>query len=93
MPLVAAMLPPPQATIAAGSSGEAAPPNPQTDHETITKPVHQTASPHAHRSTPPRPIPTSPSAQVNQKGPSSDPNIESSSKDNASIPDPNVADD
>ncbi|GJR27636.1 hypothetical protein Tco_1103868 [Tanacetum coccineum] len=32
MPLVAAMLPPPQAAIAAGTSGEAAPPNPQTDH-------------------------------------------------------------
>ncbi|GJY32473.1 hypothetical protein Tco_0416942 [Tanacetum coccineum] len=112
MPLVAAMLPPPQAAIAAGTSGEAAPPNPQTDHETVTEPVHQTASPHAHRSTsprptpttpaaklnepvskPPRPIPTSPSAQVNQQGPSSDPHVESSSKDNASIPDPNVADD
>ncbi|GKG63547.1 hypothetical protein Tco_0643095, partial [Tanacetum coccineum] len=37
MPLVAAMLPPPQATIAAGISGEAAPPNPQTDHETCWK--------------------------------------------------------
>ncbi|GKD56629.1 hypothetical protein Tco_1290016 [Tanacetum coccineum] len=32
MPLVAAMLPLPQAAIAAGTSGEAAPPNPQTDH-------------------------------------------------------------
>ncbi|GJU65101.1 putative ribonuclease H-like domain-containing protein [Tanacetum coccineum] len=32
MPLVAAMLPPPQAAIAAGTSREAAPPNPQTDH-------------------------------------------------------------
>ncbi|GKG49619.1 hypothetical protein Tco_0518393, partial [Tanacetum coccineum] len=28
--------PPPQAAIAAGTSGEAAPPNPQTDHETVT---------------------------------------------------------
>ncbi|GJY84996.1 hypothetical protein Tco_0499022 [Tanacetum coccineum] len=112
MPLVAAMLPPPQAAIAAGTSGEAAPPNPQTDHETVTEPVHQTASPHDHGSTsprptpttpaaqlnkpvskPPRPIPTSPSAQVNQQGPSSDPHVESSSKDNDSNPDPNVADD
>ncbi|GJW15477.1 putative ribonuclease H-like domain-containing protein [Tanacetum coccineum] len=112
MPLLAAMLPPPQAAIAAGTSREAAPPNSQTDHETVTEPVHQTASPHAHRSTsprptpttpaaklnepvskPPRPIPTSPSAQVNQQGPSSDPHVESSSKDNASNPDPNVADD
>ncbi|GJS92815.1 putative ribonuclease H-like domain-containing protein [Tanacetum coccineum] len=112
MPLVAAMLPPPQAAIAAGTSGEAAPPNPQTDHETVTEPVHQTASPHDHGSTsprptpttpaaqlnkpvskPPRPIPTSPSAQVNQQGPSSDPHVESSSKENDSNPDPNVADD
>ncbi|GJS60351.1 hypothetical protein Tco_0655135 [Tanacetum coccineum] len=102
MPLVAAMLPPTQAAIAAGSSGEATPPNPQTNHETGTEPVHQTASPHDHGSTsprptpttlaaqlnkpvskPPRPIPTSPSAQVNQQGPSSDPHVESSSKDNA----------
>ncbi|GJR27635.1 hypothetical protein Tco_1103867 [Tanacetum coccineum] len=44
-------------------------------------------------SKPPRPIPTSPSAQVNQQGPSSDPHVESSSKDNDSNPDPNVADD
>ncbi|GJZ82766.1 retrovirus-related pol polyprotein from transposon TNT 1-94, partial [Tanacetum coccineum] len=41
----------------------------------------------------PRPIPTSPSAQVNPQGPSSDPNVESSSKDNDPNPDPNVADD
>ncbi|GJQ99566.1 hypothetical protein Tco_0522551 [Tanacetum coccineum] len=112
MPLVAVMLPPPQAAIAAGTSREEAPPNPQTDHETVTEPVHQTASPHDHRSTsprptpttpaaklnepvskPPRPIPTSPSAKVNQQGLSSDPHVESSSKDNASNPDPNVADD
>ncbi|GJR37590.1 hypothetical protein Tco_1213274 [Tanacetum coccineum] len=64
MPLVAAMLPPPQAAIAAGTSGEAAPPNPQTDHWNL-----------------------------NQQGPSSDPHVESSSKDNDSNPDPNVADD
>ncbi|GJW01028.1 hypothetical protein Tco_1556279 [Tanacetum coccineum] len=111
MPLVAAMLPPTQAAIAAGTSREAAPPNPQTDHETVTEPVHQTVSPHDHGSTsprptpttpavqlnkpaskPPRPIPTSPSAQVNQPGPSSDPHVESSSQDNASNPDPIVAD-
>ncbi|GJR27786.1 putative ribonuclease H-like domain-containing protein [Tanacetum coccineum] len=110
MPLVAAMLPPPQAAIAAGTSGEAAPPNPQTDHETVTEPVHQTASPLDHGSPsprptpttpaaqlnepvskPPRPIPTSPSAQVNQHGPSSDPHVMPSSKDNDSTPDPNVA--
>ncbi|GKG62166.1 hypothetical protein Tco_0632070, partial [Tanacetum coccineum] len=37
----AAMLPPPQAAIAAGTSGEAAPPNTQTDYEPVTEPVHQ----------------------------------------------------
>ncbi|GJU35513.1 hypothetical protein Tco_1183867 [Tanacetum coccineum] len=112
MPLVAAMLPHPQAAIVAGTSGEAAPPDPQTDHETVTEPVHQPASPHDHGSTsprpttttpatplhkpvsnPPSPIPTFPSAQVNQQGPSSDPHVESSSRDNASNTDPNVADD
>ncbi|GKB14600.1 putative ribonuclease H-like domain-containing protein [Tanacetum coccineum] len=112
MPLLAAMLPPPQAAIAAGTSREAAPPNSQTDHEIVTEHVHQIATPHDHRSSSPRPtpttpaaklnepvskpsrpIPTSPSAQVNQQGPSSDPHVESSSKDNASNPDPNVADD
>ncbi|GJX84621.1 hypothetical protein Tco_0335395 [Tanacetum coccineum] len=35
---------------------------------------------------PTRPIPTSPSAQVNQQGPSTDPHVESSSKDNNMIP-------
>ncbi|GJS74990.1 ribonuclease H-like domain-containing protein [Tanacetum coccineum] len=107
MPLVAAMLPPPQATIAAGTSGEAAPPNPQTDHETVIDPVHLTASSHDHGSTsprptpttpaaqlnkpvskPPKPIPTSPHAQVNQQGPSTDPHVESSSKENDSNPVP-----
>ncbi|GJZ22203.1 hypothetical protein Tco_0559242 [Tanacetum coccineum] len=106
MPLVAAMLPPIQAAIVAGTSGEAATPNPQTDHETVTEPVHQTASPHDHGSTSPRPtpttlaaqlnepvskaprpIPTSPSAQVNQQGPSSDPNVESSSEVDLTAPD------
>ncbi|GKE75739.1 hypothetical protein Tco_1537780, partial [Tanacetum coccineum] len=87
------------------------PPNPQTDHETVTKLVHQPVSPHDYGSTsprptpttpavqlnkpalkPPRPIPTSPSTQVNQPGPSSDPHVESSSQDNASNPNPIVAD-
>ncbi|GKE42512.1 hypothetical protein Tco_1469796 [Tanacetum coccineum] len=107
MPLVAAMLPPPQAAIAAGISGEAAPPNPQTDHETVTDPVHLTASSHDHGPTsprptpttpaaqmnkpvskPPSPIPTSPRAQVSQQGPSSDPHVASSSKENDSHPVP-----
>ncbi|GJU71489.1 putative ribonuclease H-like domain-containing protein [Tanacetum coccineum] len=77
------------------------------------EPVHQTASPHDHGSTSPRPTTTTPatplhkpvskntteqfttflSAQVNQHGPSSDPHVESSSKDNASNTDLNVADD
>ncbi|GJS99218.1 putative ribonuclease H-like domain-containing protein [Tanacetum coccineum] len=69
MPLVAAMLPPPQAAIAAGTSGEAASPNPQTDHETVTEPVHQTASPHDHGSPSPRPTPTSLAAQLNKPQP------------------------
>ncbi|GJY73907.1 putative ribonuclease H-like domain-containing protein [Tanacetum coccineum] len=67
MPLVAAMLPPPQAAIAAG-------PTPTTPAAQLNEPV----------SKPPRPIPTSLSAQVNQQGPSSDPHVESSSKDNDS---------
>ncbi|GJW22121.1 hypothetical protein Tco_0032743 [Tanacetum coccineum] len=107
MPLVAAMLPPPQAAIAAGTSGEAAPPNPQTDHETVTDPVHPTASSHDHGPTSPRPTPTTPAAQMNkpvskppspiptstsaqmdQQGPTSDPHVESSSKENDSNPVP-----
>ncbi|GJY74563.1 hypothetical protein Tco_0478994, partial [Tanacetum coccineum] len=107
MPLVTAMLPPPQAAIAAGTSGEAAPPNPQTDHETVTDPVHLTASSHDHGPTSPRPTPTTPAAQINkpvskppspiltsphaqvsQPGPSSDPHVESSSKENDSNPVP-----
>ncbi|GJX74764.1 hypothetical protein Tco_0313359 [Tanacetum coccineum] len=107
MPLVAAMLPPPQAAIAAGTSGEAAQTNPQTAHEPVTDPMHPTASSHDHGSTsprptpttpaarlnepvsiPPRPIPTSTSAQMDQQGPSSDPHVESSSKENDSNPVP-----
>ncbi|GKB58265.1 hypothetical protein Tco_0914451, partial [Tanacetum coccineum] len=58
-------------------------PTPTTPAAQLNEPV----------SKPPRPILTSPSAQVNQQGPSSDPHVESSSKNNASNPDPNVADD
>ncbi|GJT90332.1 hypothetical protein Tco_1079177 [Tanacetum coccineum] len=105
--LVAAMLPPPQAAIAAGTSGEAAQTNPQTAHEPVTDPMHPTASSHDHGSTslgptpttpaarlnepvsiPPRPIPTSTSAQIDQQGPSCDPHVESSSKENDSNPVP-----
>ncbi|GKG08474.1 hypothetical protein Tco_0334306, partial [Tanacetum coccineum] len=49
-----------------GTSGEAAPPNPQTDHETVTEPVHKTASPLDHGSPSPRPTPTTPAAQLNE---------------------------
>ncbi|GKG50331.1 hypothetical protein Tco_0521431, partial [Tanacetum coccineum] len=70
------------------TSGEAAPPNPQTDHDIVTDPVHPTASSHVHESASPKPIPTSPSAQVNQQGPSSDPHVESSSKEHDSNPVP-----
>ncbi|GKB76943.1 retrovirus-related pol polyprotein from transposon TNT 1-94, partial [Tanacetum coccineum] len=68
MPLVAAMLTLPQAVIAAGTSGDAASPNPQPNHANVTQPVHQSASTHDHVSPSPRqtprPIPTSPSAQM-----------------------------
>ncbi|GJR09390.1 putative ribonuclease H-like domain-containing protein [Tanacetum coccineum] len=88
MPLVAAMLPPPQAAIAAGTSGDA------LHHPTSTQsPTTPAAKLNEPVSKLPKPIPTSPSAQVNQQGPSSDPHVESSSKDNDSIHDPNVADD
>ncbi|GKE54228.1 hypothetical protein Tco_1489384, partial [Tanacetum coccineum] len=106
MPLVAAMLPPPQAAIAAGTSGEAAQTHPQPAQEPVSDPMHPTAS-HDHGSTspgptpttpaarlnepvsiPPRPIPTSTSAQVDQQGPSSDPHVESSSKEHDSNPVP-----
>ncbi|GJU31668.1 hypothetical protein Tco_1175257 [Tanacetum coccineum] len=106
MPLVAAMLPPPQAAIAAGTSGEAAQTNLQPAQEPVSDPMHPTSS-HDHGSTspgptpttpaarlnepvsiPPRPIPTSTSAQMDQQGPSSDPHVESSSKENDSNPVP-----
>ncbi|GKC82098.1 hypothetical protein Tco_1137815, partial [Tanacetum coccineum] len=69
------MLPPPQAAIAGESSGEDAPPNPQTVPATITEP------------TPPRPTTTTSGAPVNEQGPSSDPNIASSSRPLESAPD------
>ncbi|GJS75710.1 putative ribonuclease H-like domain-containing protein [Tanacetum coccineum] len=93
MPLVAAMLPPPQAAIAAEPVHQTASPH---DHgSTSPRPTPTTPAAQLNEpvSKPPRPIPTSPSAQVNQQGPSSDPHVESSSKDNDSNPDPNVADD
>ncbi|GJV08254.1 hypothetical protein Tco_1345910 [Tanacetum coccineum] len=83
MPLLDTMLPPAQAAIAGESSGEAAPSNPQTVPETITEPDHS----HDHESTPPRPTTTTSSAPVNEQGPSSDPNIASSSRPHESAPD------
>ncbi|GJZ59025.1 hypothetical protein Tco_0614841, partial [Tanacetum coccineum] len=83
MPLLATMLPPAQAAIAGDSSGEDAPSNPQTVPETITEPDHS----HDHASTPPRPTTTTSSAPVNEQGPSSDPNIASSSRPHESAPD------
>ncbi|GJW28823.1 putative ribonuclease H-like domain-containing protein [Tanacetum coccineum] len=62
---------------------EAAPSNPQTVLETITEPDHS----HDHESTPPRPTTTTSSALVNEQGPSSDPNIASSSRPHESAPD------
>ncbi|GKF87264.1 hypothetical protein Tco_0258141, partial [Tanacetum coccineum] len=50
---------------------------------TITEPDHS----HDHASTPPRPTTTTSDAQVNELGPSSDPNIASSSRPHESSPD------
>ncbi|GJV26361.1 hypothetical protein Tco_1379056 [Tanacetum coccineum] len=83
MPLLATMLPPAQAAIAGESSGEDAPSNPQTVPATITEPDHS----HDHESTPPRPTTTTFGAPVNEQGPSSDPNIASSSRPHESAPD------
>ncbi|GKF96164.1 hypothetical protein Tco_0288899, partial [Tanacetum coccineum] len=76
LPLLATMLPPAQAAIAGESLREAAPSNPQTVLETITEPDHS----HDHESAPPRPTTTTSGAPVNDQGPSSDPNIASSSR-------------
>ncbi|GJR14477.1 hypothetical protein Tco_0797129, partial [Tanacetum coccineum] len=79
MPLLATMLPPAQAAIAGESSREAAP----SDPPTLTEPDHS----HDHASTPPRPTTTTSSAPVTEQGPSSDPNIASSSRPHESAPD------
>ncbi|GJU83961.1 hypothetical protein Tco_1291507 [Tanacetum coccineum] len=76
MPLLATMLPHPQAAIAGESSGEDAPSHPQTVPATITEPDHS----HDHESTPPRPTTTTSDAPVHEQGPSLDPNIASSSR-------------
>ncbi|GJQ92330.1 putative ribonuclease H-like domain-containing protein [Tanacetum coccineum] len=83
MPLLGTMLPPAQAAIAGESSGEAAPSNPQTVPKTITEPDHS----HDHESTPPKPTTSNFGAPVNELGPSSDPNIASSSRPHESAPD------
>ncbi|GJX77156.1 hypothetical protein Tco_0323967 [Tanacetum coccineum] len=83
MPLLATMLPPPQAAIAGESSGEDAPSHPQTVPATITEPDHS----HDHVSTPSRPTTTPAGAPVNEQGHSSDPNIASSSRPHESAPD------
>ncbi|GKG24259.1 hypothetical protein Tco_0392295, partial [Tanacetum coccineum] len=73
----------PQAAIAGESSGEDAPSNPHTVPTTITEPDHS----HDHVSTPPRPTATTSGAPVTEQGPSSDPNIASSSRPHEFIPD------
>ncbi|GJU05821.1 putative ribonuclease H-like domain-containing protein [Tanacetum coccineum] len=83
MPILGTMLPPAQAAIAGESLGEAAPSNPQTVPETINEPDHS----HDHESTPPRPTTTTSSALVHEQGPSSDPNIASSSRPHDSASD------
>ncbi|GKF66138.1 hypothetical protein Tco_0192655, partial [Tanacetum coccineum] len=74
--------------------------NPQTAYEPVTDPMHPTASSHDHGSTSPRTTPATPaarlnepvsippstSAQMDQQGPSSNPHVESSSKENDSNP-------
>ncbi|GJS03796.1 hypothetical protein Tco_0320304 [Tanacetum coccineum] len=85
MPLLASMLAPAQPAIAGDSSGEAEPSVPPNVPETVTETVHS----HAQVSTPPRPAPTNTDAQVNEQGPFSDPNFESTSTQaHDSIPDP-----
>ncbi|GJV11777.1 hypothetical protein Tco_1353318 [Tanacetum coccineum] len=83
MPLLATMLSPAQAAIAGESSGEATPSNPQTLLETLPEPDHS----HADESIPSRPTTTTSSASVNEQGPSSDPNIATSSRPYESAPD------
>ncbi|GJV36575.1 hypothetical protein Tco_1409052 [Tanacetum coccineum] len=83
MPLMGTMLPPPQAAIAGESSGEDASSNPQTVPATITETDHS----HDHESTTPRPTTTIlAGAPVNEQGPSSDPNIASSTRPHKSAP-------
>ncbi|GJS05548.1 hypothetical protein Tco_0322056 [Tanacetum coccineum] len=85
MPLVASMLAPAQPAIAGESSGEAEPSVPPNVPKTVTETVHS----HEQVSTPPRPAPTNTDAQVNEQGPFSDPNFESTSTQaHDSIPDP-----
>ncbi|GJV71407.1 putative ribonuclease H-like domain-containing protein [Tanacetum coccineum] len=55
----------------------------ETVPETITEPDHS----HDHESTPPRPTTSTFGAPVNESGPSSDPNIASSSRPHESAPD------
>ncbi|GJZ77786.1 hypothetical protein Tco_0642458 [Tanacetum coccineum] len=85
MSLLASMLAPAQPAIAGDSSGETEPSVPPNVPETVTKTIHS----HAQVSTPPRPAPTNTDAQVNEQGPFSDPNFESTSTQaHDSIPDP-----
>ncbi|GKB08079.1 hypothetical protein Tco_0836363 [Tanacetum coccineum] len=83
MPLLATMLPPPQAAIAGESLGEDAPSHPQTVPATITEPDHS----HDHVSTPSKLTTTHAGALVNDQGHYSDPNIASSSRPHKSAPD------
>ncbi|GJZ97578.1 hypothetical protein Tco_0670031 [Tanacetum coccineum] len=75
MPLLAAMLPPAQATIADEGTGEVAPDVPQTIPETIQeiRPEHDQSQ--AHLPTPPRPTTTDQIPLVFKQGHTSDPNI------------------
>ncbi|GJW26016.1 hypothetical protein Tco_0039827 [Tanacetum coccineum] len=82
MPLLATMLPPAQPAIAGESSGEAELTIPHTIPKTLTKPAHS----HDQASSPPRQTTIPASAQENEQGPFSDPNLASSSRPHASEP-------
>ncbi|GKE68411.1 hypothetical protein Tco_1526483 [Tanacetum coccineum] len=96
MPLLAAMLPPAQAAIAAEGTGEAAQDIPQTIPETIQGTRLEPYQSQEQILTPPRPTTSDHISPVFEQGHTSDPNIASFSGANESDPDlftsTNVAD-
>ncbi|GKB68810.1 hypothetical protein Tco_0930222 [Tanacetum coccineum] len=86
-PLLAAMLPPAQATIADEGTGEAAPDDPQTIPETIQETRPEPDQSQEHIPTPPRPTTSDQIPPVFEQGHTSDPNIASFSGAHESDPD------